>query len=89
MSPSHKWLGYFQVQRSHAGNGKRGRNLDGGFLPNAATPKRTGRALRNSQFAMRNCQGFFSGIHFGMDGWGNWCLNSDELRTTFDSRNHS
>ena len=50
MSPSHKWLGYFQVQRSHAGNGKRGRNLDGGFLPNAAAPKRTGRVLRNSQF---------------------------------------
>ena len=50
----------------------RGRNLEGGFLPNAATPKRTGRALRNSQFAIRNCQGFFSGFHFGMDDWGNW-----------------
>ena len=49
---------------------KRGRNLEGGFLPNAATPKRTGRALRNSQFAIRNGQGFFSGFHFGMDDWG-------------------
>jgi hypothetical protein len=28
---------------------------------------RTGRALRNSQFAIRNGQGFFSGFHFGMD----------------------
>ncbi len=55
---------------------KRGRNLEGGFLPNAATPKRTGRALRNSQFAIRNCQGFFSGFHLGMDDWGKWRLNS-------------
>ena len=54
---------------------KRGRNLEGGFLPNAATPKRTGRALRNSQFAIRNGQGFFSGFHFGMDDWGIWRLN--------------
>ena len=71
----------------------RGRNLDGRFLPNAATPKRTclsrqsetaaDRALlaaskqsgRNSQFAIRNCQGFFSGFHFGMDDWGIWRLN--------------
>ena len=29
-----------------------------------------GRALRNSQFAIRNGQGFFSGFHFGMDDWG-------------------
>ena len=49
----------------------RGRNLEGGFLPNAATPKRTGRALRNSQFAIRNGEGFFSGFHFGLDDWGN------------------
>ena len=48
--------------------------LDGGFLPKAATPKRTGRALRNSPFAIRNGQGFFSGFHFGMDDWGNWRL---------------
>ena len=31
---------------------------------------RTCRALRNSQFAIRNCQGFFSGVHFGLDDWG-------------------
>ncbi len=49
--------------------------LDGGFLPKAATPKRTGRALRNSQFAIRNGQGFFSGFHFGLDVWGIWRLN--------------
>ena len=36
----------------------------------AAAPKRTGRALRNSQFVIRNGQGFFSGIHFGLDDWG-------------------
>jgi hypothetical protein len=35
----------------------------------------TCRALRNSQFAIRNGQGFFSGIHFGIDDWGNWGLN--------------
>ena len=59
---------------------KRGRNLEGGFLPNAATPKRTGRARRNSQFAIPNGQGFFSGIHFGMDGWGIWRLAVAERR---------
>jgi hypothetical protein len=36
------------------------------------SPLRTGRALRNSQFAIRNGQGFFSGSHFGMDDWGIW-----------------
>ena len=45
-----------------------------------------GRALRNSQFAIRNCQGFFSGFHFGMDDWGNWRLNTfamclDQIKT--------
>ena len=63
--------------------GKRGRNLEGGFLPNAATPKRTGRALRNSQFAIRNCQGFFSGFHFGMEDWGNWRLNLHHAVNSF------
>ena len=80
MSPSHEWLGYFQVQRSDAENRKRGRNLEGGLLPNAATPKRTGRALRNSQFAIRNGQGFFSGFHFKMDDWGIWRLNCRNLK---------
>ena len=36
---------------------------------------RTVRALRNSQFAIRNGQGFFSGFHFGLDVWGIWRLN--------------
>ena len=64
------WRGGVLAER-----GKLGRNLDGGFLPNAATPKRTGRALRNSQFAIRNGLGFFSGFHFGLDVWGIWRLN--------------
>ena len=53
---------------------KRGRNLDGGFLPKAATPKRTGRALRNSQFAIRNCHGSFPVFILG------WTIRLDELR---------
>ena len=39
------------------------------------SPLRTGRAFRNSQFAIRNGQGFFSGFQFGMDDWGIWRLN--------------
>ena len=35
---------------------------------------------RSPQFAIRNCQGFFSGIHFGMDDWGEWCLAVAEQR---------
>jgi hypothetical protein len=27
------------------------------------------------QFAIRNGQGFFSGLHFGLDDWGIWRLN--------------
>jgi hypothetical protein len=30
---------------------------------------------RSPQFEIRNCQGFFSGVHFGMDDWGNSRLN--------------
>jgi hypothetical protein len=81
---------------------KRGRNLDGGLLPNAAAPMAdvaadvspliipAGRslsrltsaatALRNPQFAIRNCQGFFSGFHFGLDD----CRNE----FGFDARPH-
>jgi hypothetical protein len=72
------WIVILQICRAYGAGAtwrrpgracKRGRNLEGGLLPNAAAPKRTGRALRNSQFAIRHGQGFFSGFHFGLDDW--------------------
>ena len=76
------------VAAARQGVQKRGRNLDGGLLPNAATPKRIGLALRNSQFAMRNCQDFFSGFHFGMDDWGNMASNFCEQIIQLQNRNY-
>jgi hypothetical protein len=56
-------------------------NSDGGFMPKAATLKRTRRAFRIPHWqlvAPKSDEGgreLFSCIHFGMDERGNWRLN--------------
>jgi hypothetical protein len=57
-SPSHEWLGYFQVQRRNAENGNRD-----GRAPHYGRVALS--AIRNSQFEMVRAS--FSGIHFKMD----------------------